>query len=373
MEKFTKFWNGNDTSHAGYLDALKGIAILGVTLVHAGGGALSGVWGAIGNAGANGVQLFFVISGYLAFVSMHHVFPERKKMNLKSVLEWYVKKYIRLFPLFYIAIVISMLTRSWSTYWLGNEGSVSVKNIVSHIFFVHGLFPHYTDSILGVEWYLGVLALFFLITPLFYYFIDSLRKAILLLLLVQVLTPCMNNLLAMWIPIDTDPIIYNAYLENFGPINQLFVYFLGIILFFVIPKFQKSKSAELPRERVSLAYELLAFSVIMMYGQLYSKSQLFLLSNNSIWGVWFFIIILSQAMYPCPVINNPFFRLCGKYSYGIYLFQFIWINNYGRFITVNSFKGNFAVSFLGLLVLSVVLTKFVDQPLQKFFRSKLNW
>ncbi len=370
MSEFVKFWNGKGASHAGYLDALKGIAILAVTLIHTGGGALSGIWGAIGNSGDHGVQLFFVMSGYLSFLSLRHMFPGYKGMNLKSILKWYVKKYIRLFPLFYIAILISMITKSWSTYWLGNEELVSVKNVATHIFFVHGLFPHYTDSVLGVEWYLGVLAMFFLITPVLYYFINSLEKSFFLLIIVQIIVPYVNAIIEMWIPADSDSYIYEAYLENFGPINQLFVYCLGITLFFTIQKFQESKSAESPKGKMFLSYELLAFAVIMMYGQLYSKSQLFLLSNNATWGVWFFVLLLSQAIHACPIINNPFFRLCGKYSYGIYLFQFIWINNYGRFITVNSFLGNFVVSFFGLLVISIVLTKFIDQPLQKFFNSK---
>ncbi len=370
MSKFIKFWNGKDTAHAGYLDALKGIAILAITYVHIGGSDLSGIWGVIGTSATNGVQLFFVISGYLAFVSMQHRFPERKEMRWKSVLKWYVKKYIRLFPLFYIAILMSLLTKSWSTYWLGNEAAVSVKNVFTHIFFIHGAFPHYIDSILGVEWYLGALALFFLITPLLYYFVNSLEKSFFLLILVQIVVPYINKLIKAILPVDSDPVIYNAYLEKFGPINQLFVYCLGITLFFTIQKFQENKSAESPNGRIFLSYELLAFAVIMMYGQLYSKSQLFLLSNSATWGLWFFVLLLSQAIYACPIINNPFFRLCGKYSYGIYLFQFIWINNYGRFITVNSFLGNFVVSFFGLLVISIVLTKFIDQPLQKFFNSR---
>lgn len=370
MSEFVKFWNGKDASHAGYLDALKGIAILAITFVHIGGSNLSGIWGVIGTSATNGVQLFFVISGYLAFVSMQHRFPERKEMRWKSVLKWYVKKYIRLFPLFYIAILMSLITKSWSTYWLGNEAAVSGKNVFTHILFIHGAFPHYIDSILGVEWYLGALALFFLITPLLYYFVNSLEKSFFLFLLVQIVVPYINKLVKASLPVDSDPIIYNAYLEKFGPINQLFVWCLGITLFFTIQKFQESKSAESPKSRIFLSYELLAFAVIMMYGQLYSKNQLFLLSNSATWGIWFFVLLLSQAIHACPIINNPFFRLCGKYSYGIYLFQFIWINNYGRFITVNSFRGNFAVSFFGLLIISVVLTKFIDQPLQKFFNSR---
>lgn len=367
--KLKTFWNGDDKSHSGYLDALKGIAIIGVTFIHVGArSGLPGFWGAVGTSGARGVQLFFVISGLLAFVSMEHMFPERKNMKFKSVMKWYLKKYLRLFPLFYIAILISMLTQCWSTYWLGTEGHVTAKNIISHIFFVHGLFPHYTDSILGVDWYVGVLVLFFLITPLIFYLVDSLEKSILLLLIVQIAVPWINGKVGSVLPVASDPDIYNTYLGDFGPINELLVYCLGITLFFVI---KKSKGIENTKNRIFLAYDLLALSVIMMYGQLYSGSQLFKLSNSMTWGVWFFVLVLSQAIYSCPVINNPLFRIFGRYSYGIYLIQFIWIGIMERHVTINSFKVKFLFSLFGMLVVSIILTKFIDQPLQKFFSSKL--
>lgn len=146
----------------GYIDALKGLAILGVTMVHTGGSSLPGIFGRIGSSGARGVQLFFLISGMLAFSSLANFFPKRDEISFFNIFTWYRKKIIRLIPMYYLAIICSMLTRSWSTYWLGNEGHVTIKNLLAHIFFVHGLFPHYTDSILGVDWYLGVLVIFFI-------------------------------------------------------------------------------------------------------------------------------------------------------------------------------------------------------------------
>lgn len=47
----------------------KGIAMLCVIATHAGAGSLPYKLGIIGANGARGVQLFFLISSYLAFVS----------------------------------------------------------------------------------------------------------------------------------------------------------------------------------------------------------------------------------------------------------------------------------------------------------------
>ena len=46
-----------------WIDALKGIAICGVVMIHSGGSNMPSYLGAIGAVGKNGVQLFFLISG----------------------------------------------------------------------------------------------------------------------------------------------------------------------------------------------------------------------------------------------------------------------------------------------------------------------
>ena len=150
----------------GYIDALKGLAILGVTMVHTGGDTLPGIFGRIGARGARGVQMFFIISAMLTFSSLSKFFPKREDIRIDQVLEWYKKKVLRLMPMYYLAIICSMLTESWSVHWLGNEGRVTVKNIIAHICFTHGFFPHYTNSVLCVDWYLGVLVIFIIISPL---------------------------------------------------------------------------------------------------------------------------------------------------------------------------------------------------------------
>ena len=69
----------------GYIDALKGLAILGVTMAHTGGSSLPGIFGRIGSSGARGVQLFFLISGMLAFSSLANFFPKRDEISFFNI------------------------------------------------------------------------------------------------------------------------------------------------------------------------------------------------------------------------------------------------------------------------------------------------
>lgn len=357
-------------SHSNYLEAFKGIAIIAVTLIHIGGGVFPGKLGQIVNNGNRGVQLFFIISGLLAFVSLSHFFPNRKQMNPKKILQWYWMKITRLAPMFYLAILISMLTKGGSTYWLGNEGHVTIKNIVAHLFFLHGFFPHYTNSVLGVDWYLGVLVIFFLITPLLYYFIDTFEKSLLLLLATHIIYPWANAKLAGILPVSSDPEIYNTYVGCFGPLAQIYVYCLGIVLYFVITKLDRQEKT---KGRKLLSYILLIFSAMMMNGSITSGTSLYRLSYTDTFGIWLAIAIISQYIYSSKLIVNRFFEINGKYSYGIYLFQFIWLNFYGRHLNNIGFFNHLSVKFIAsvfaLLLISYLLTTFFDEPVHRLIKN----
>lgn len=351
----------------GYIDALKGLAIIGVTMVHTGGSSLPGIFGRIGSSGARGVQLFFLISGMLAFSSLANFFPKRDDISFFNIITWYRKKIIRLIPMYYLAIICSMLTRSWSTYWLGNEGHVTIKNLLAHIFFVHGLFPHYTDSILGVDWYLGVLVFFLFISPFIYRIVDNLEKSIVLFITVYVMAPLLNGILASIIPIENDLIIYDAYIGTFNPLAQSLVYTIGIVLFFCIEKINKADI----KNRQMLSYSTLFLVLILIYGQINGQSKVYRLSGSDMFGLYFAIIIISQTVHSSFLINNPLFRMFGKFSYGMYLFQFIWINFYERYIGVDNWLIKFIVSNIALLTISYCLTRFYDKPIQKLLKDRL--
>lgn len=352
----------------GYVYALKGLAILGVTMVHSGGHNLPGILGMIGTEGARGAQLFFVLSGIHAFQSLSNYLDD-KKITFKGILGWYYRKLVRLAPLYYVAVVISMVTKSWSVYWLGNEGRVTAGNIVAHILFLHGLFPHYSDSILAVEWYLGVLWIFLLITPLLFYLINSLERSILFFIVVYTINPLIKLTIVKLLPMDTDPPIYSAFINVFCPNNQLLVYSLGIVAYFAIGRL---KNREI-KNRKLLSGALLFFGLTLIYGQITGVNSLFCFSHQEMFGLFFFVIVISQAIYAFKIIDNPIFRTLGKYSYGMFLFQFIWLNFYDSKI---HYRGPFAwtikyiISVIVLLTTSIVTHRLVERPAYKVLKAE---
>ena len=52
-----------------WIDALKGIGILGIILTHCGTKYLDGIFYSIATCASNGVELFLLISAYLSFES----------------------------------------------------------------------------------------------------------------------------------------------------------------------------------------------------------------------------------------------------------------------------------------------------------------
>ncbi len=95
------------------------------------------------------VSCFFVISGYLIYSSYDRM--KRRENGIKQKVGWIVNRLLRLLPLWYLSIGVHILTHGWSPCWLGTVGKVTLGNIIAHLFFLHGLFPYYTDSLLGVD------------------------------------------------------------------------------------------------------------------------------------------------------------------------------------------------------------------------------
>jgi len=349
-------------SYIGYLDSLKGIGILAITMIHTGAAGLPGLIGLIGIAGERGVQLFFIISAILNFYSSERFFGSPHNVRIGNCLQWYVKKLKRLLPMYYIALLSSMVAGTYSTYWLGNEKSVSLPNVLAHVLLLHGFVPHYTNSMLGVDWYLGVLFIFLLSTPLLYKIVTSLERSVILLLVLYLSIPLINNkLLYLLVPVENDPIIYNAYIMNFGPLSQLMVYLMGIVVFFVVKHIKAVGDKAI---RFILSIVLLLFSIAMILGQVTGKNTLFNVSVGDMYGIWFSIIIVSQSIYSNKLVDQAFFRLLGKYSYGMYLFQFVWINSYEKFFSHEGVKKwliEYLVSLAALLVISISLEKLISR------------
>ncbi len=366
----------NRTERYNWIDSLKGWAIIGVFLIHSCGSFnVEQHISKIISFGARACQLFFVISAFFIFKSLEKNFgSDYSKISLKNSAKWIFKKILRFVPLYYIALIVFTLTGHYSAYWLGSQGRISVGNFIFHLLFLHGLSPYYINSILSVEWYLADLALFVLVSPILYFFVRSFTGALWGFVISLITAFAFNEILGRihLLPAE-DLYLLNTFRANFGFFAQLPVMFLGIIFYFLVKKIEKFRKSQ---DGKSLSLLILLASLFMLIGLIFKNSRIFGINNFTLYGIVFFGICLSQWLYPCFLIDNPFFRLFGKYSYPLFLFNFLIIDCCKKIPLPDfAFSGSqyilialtmIKVLSVGLLF-SVLATKFIEKPFRRLF------
>ncbi|MEE3488812.1 MAG: acyltransferase family protein [Bulleidia sp.] len=285
-----------------YIDALKGWAILGTIMVHC------GLWESskaslLAASGARLCQLFLIISAYLLFGSYDRYCENITAENkTKNVMYWILKRFIRLIPLWYLSIFVSLLSRGESTFWLGTQVHVTWQNILSHVFFLHGLFPYYIDSILGVDWYIGDLSLLILLVPLIHRLIKTPVSALAWCFGTMMLMPYVSSHLnGLYLLPEADAAIWDAFINNWGFWNQLPVVLTGVLLYLIM---QNDTGFERGTSSRQLSYILFAISVLLQYGLIFKGIHVWNLSIYSLFAIPYGILFLSQWLYSNKLVNN---------------------------------------------------------------------
>lgn len=120
-----------------------------------------------------GVSLFFIISG----AALMYVYEE--KCQLKT---FYKKRFLSIYPMFWIAYITDFLFIMWQTHTLPGEGIPKWRILFSVIGFDGLLLTNgYPTFYLLGEWFLGVIVLIYLVFPLLRALLN--KKPVLLLIL----------------------------------------------------------------------------------------------------------------------------------------------------------------------------------------------
>ena len=347
-----------------WIDALKGIAMLLVIMIHSGAGKeLSGILKVIGSKGNCGVVLFFLISGFLIYKSLYSFFSKTEHSALSSLL-WIKQKIIRFAPLFYLATICGVLMGGHK-YWLGSKIGISTGNITAHFLFVHGLYPRYCDSIVGVEWYIGVLVIFICIAPLLFKYFNSFSKSLFLFSISLGMAYFVNKYLNTLTPFENkeDMRVYKSFVNSFGFFENFPTLCLGVVLYYA-----NECLKEIKINRILVSYTLLFLSAFFIYGNLHNLNKLFGINWHTLWALPFALLIISQILHTNTIICNKLFQIIGVYSWPIYLFHFCALKLYNRYNFIKlenpiySWGLKFFVVLFISLLISFILVKFFEKP-----------
>jgi peptidoglycan/LPS O-acetylase OafA/YrhL len=205
------------------LDVLRGIAMVGVVTVHTLGPfveVLPPVRAAVLTNGRRGVQLFLVVSVVLALRTL--------EARREPAVRYLTRRWLRLAPLFYLALAVTLARYTvWPRHWPPGSPPVTPVNIAAHAAFVFAASPWWINSVMGIEWALGVLALFYLAAPALARAVRGLGAAFALLAALVVTAALALPRLALLDPIG-DAAVWRDWL-GIGP-AQLPVLAVGVVV-----------------------------------------------------------------------------------------------------------------------------------------------
>jgi len=343
-----------------YIDALRGFAILAVIMVH------SSLWihptsnllNKISLQGAQGVQLFFIASALTLFLSMNG----RKNIEAHPTINFFIRRFFRIAPLFYLAIIVYTLYDGKSFYYWAPNG-LKWWYIALTALFMHGWHLETINSVVPGGWSIAIEMTFYLIVPylfgklknisstLLFLFSALITSKILSVLIIQIISPHYKV---------SQQYLVDAFLYSWF-FSQLPIFILGILLYQVVIKF--------PEKDKQIALPLLLISFLLFYSFLGANTFSNLLPNHFLYGIAFFLFSLSLHFYPQIFFVNRMTIFIGRLSFSIYVAHFLVLKIVGPFLTSRlATQGNieFLTIFLIITTLSIGVSffthKFIETP-----------
>lgn len=294
-----------------FVDALRGIAILGVLIVHCGQAGINDTYPRVFDNiivnGAIGVQLFFVASAFTIFLT----YGNRNNKETAPVGNFFIRRFFRIAPMYYFGIIYFLWQDGFGArYWLGDAPNVSMWNVLSNILFIHSINPYWITSVVPGGWSIAIEACFYCLVPLLFLRIKNLNQALVLFLSTILARMVLYSLLERF-PLIASERLWGEYLFFYPP-NQFPVFACGIILYFLV---------RTPMREWHVEPIVVFILCIFLLAQLLTHT-VFIFPLHIQFAMTFVVLgcVLSRKGF--IVLVNPVTIYIGKISYSMYLVHF---------------------------------------------------
>lgn len=308
-----------------FVDALRGWAFLLVLAVHCRNqvSALPPVLRQFLESGSRGVQLFFLVSAFTLF----HSCAERSGREARPTLNFFVRRFFRIAPLFWLAAILYLVLDGWGPNYWAHEGK-SALDVALVFAFLHGWKVNAINCLIPGGWSIGVEMSFYLVVPWLCLRVRTLRPALWLalgsLVAGSVLSESLLRAMRPHYPAEWQ-MIPEEYVRAWFP-AQAHVFALGMVLYFVL---KTSPSGDR-----RLSGWLLATTLYLGVALPFNRFNV--LPVTVPYGVTFVLLAWSLALHPWGLLVNPVTRLAGRLSYSCYINHFLvlffltWAERTGR-------------------------------------------
>lgn len=365
-----------------YIDALRGVAIVGVLASHAqrnvelyeamGHQAALSPWlSRYAEQGARGVQLFFVISALTLFLSA------RKRMDESEPwVNFYLRRVFRIAPMFWLAFGVYCL----APVLMRGQDLPPLGTILGTLTFTNGWNPAWllgANDVVPGGWSIGVEMSFYLVFPLVFLALGSLRAALVALGVVLVADLLAWQPLLAHSPID-DAALWARYVFVWLP-NQLPVFLCGIVAYFILFERSGRLSAfflEGGRTGPAIAFGAACLLLLLVPQWLDDARAVFL------YGAAFATVALCLHRHPYRWIVNRPLRHIGKISFSGYLTHFFMLQVARKILAVVQagdrlspdayFVATVAIALAGTVALASLTYRLVEVPGQALGKAVIQ-
>tara|TARA_Y100000389_G_scaffold83702_1_gene80291 strand:+ start:115 stop:2037 length:1923 start_codon:yes stop_codon:yes gene_type:complete len=339
------------------IDGLRAISILPVIFFHFGYPAFSG--------GYIGVDIFFVISGYLITT---FIIKENDRKNF-SLIKFYERRARRILPLL---LIVLLITTSIS-YFLFTPTYLDFyyKSVLAALFFYSNFFfwnkSGYFETGSDINpifhtWSLSIEEQYYLIFPLvFLFFIKIFGKKIITLLSATILIgACLSHYLSMFHPSA------NFYLLPF----RIFQISIGVLTAILLNYYKFSKFNIFTKNIFSLFGLFLIIISIFLFNEDTLSPSLF--SLIPLVGCSLVILFTNERTYIFKILTNKILVFVGLLSYGLYLWHIPILTFYKINYSINDIFDYIIILLLTFLI-TLITWKYVEKPFRNFelIKSKL--
>lgn len=264
------------------IQILRILACFGVFIVHMGQRIeLQGQIRNVTDWGAMGVYLFFIISGYVCWLSYSRLKGEKLKLS-----SYYIGRFARMMPVYYTVILFQFILHSY----ILDDVPVDETHIgwFRYIFCISQLNPSdngFWNNLNGT-WTIGVFMLFYLIAPFLYRYIKSYHTALIVWLISYVINFVLNRSLTF----------------GSNPFKYLMYFVFGIVIYYIDTEKKENQLIWF------YAINLLTIAVNLTHWKIHT------------WTMLFGLLVLGSRDL---VMHNNFIEYCinilDECSYSIYL------------------------------------------------------
>jgi peptidoglycan/LPS O-acetylase OafA/YrhL len=350
------------------LDGLRGIAILMVVCFHYFPNTF------LFRFGWSGVDLFFVLSGYLLTGRLLPYLDDKKILQ-----KFYWNRFIRIVPLYFTFLIVFFAVwflfaskQTLTTYPYYNDHWLSL-----FVFMQNWVFIHYYPSSPGALthlWSLAVEEQFYLLFPLFILLIKD-RRRLFLSALFLVITIVMIRCLFFY-----QDILNSDY--NWNTFFRLDSFFIGFILFILVEKKITFLNSTLVFKYLSYAALIILLVEIFILKNTNPRNSFYITIGYTIVAIIYafliYLILSNNNNFLTTLTKNSFLKYTGKISYSIFILHFpLYIAGFGF---LNKFLNTYNITITNnaLVIINgvccLVLTYFISHLSFKYYEQYfLKW